>query len=59
MQNGTTAARVTEGRLRHYPGAHAGHFAPPRHCKLALASGVITLLCVAAVASAATEAPRG
>jgi hypothetical protein len=59
MQNGTTATRVIERRLRHYFGVHAGHLAAPRRCKLALASGVITLVCAAAVAPAATEAPGG
>jgi hypothetical protein len=52
MQNGTTAARLIERRRRHLFGAGA------KHRKLALVSGAITLVC-AAVAWAATEAPRG
>jgi hypothetical protein len=58
MENGTTAARLIERRRRHLFGAHAEHPAQLGRCKLALVSGAITLVC-AAVAWAATEAPRG
>ena len=58
MDNGTTAAWLIERRRRHLFGAHAEHLSQPRRCKLALVSGAITLVC-AAVAWAATEAPRG
>ena len=58
MENGTTAARLIERRRRHLFGAHAAHLAQLGRCKLALVSGAITLVC-AAVAWAATEAPRG
>ena len=59
MQNGTTATRVIEQSRRHFFGAHAGQLAELGCCKLALASGVITLVCAAAMASAATGAPGG
>jgi hypothetical protein len=59
MLNGTTATRVIEQSRRHFFGAHAGQLAQLGRCKLALASGAIVLMCAAAVASAATEAPRG
>ena len=59
MQNGTTATRVIEQSRRHFFGAHAGQLAELGRCKLALASGVITLVCAAAMASAATGAPGG
>ena len=58
MENGTTAARLIERRRRHLFGAHAEHLAQLGRCRLALVSGAITLVC-AAVAWAATEAPRG
>src|SRR5512134_3301860 len=57
MENGTTAARLIERRRRHLFPTHAEHRAPGRG-NLRLASGALTFVC-AAVACAATEAPRG
>ncbi len=58
MENGTTAARLIQRRRRHLFTIHAEHLTQFGGCKLALASGALTLVCAAA-AWAATEAPRG
>ena len=58
MEYGTAAARLTERRRRHLFTIHAEHRTRLGRCKLALASGALTLVCAAA-AWAATEAPRG
>ncbi len=58
MENDKTAARHNERcRRRHVFITHAEHHAQLGRCTLALASGVLTLIC-AATAWAATEAPR-
>ena len=58
MENGTTAARLIERRRRHRFTTHAEHRAQLGRCKLALASGALTLV-YAAAAWTTTEAPRG
>ena len=58
MENGTTAAPLTERRRRHLFGVHAGHPAGLGRRKRALVSGAMMLVCTA-VAWSATEAPRG
>lgn len=53
-----TAARLIERRRRHVFTIHTEHRTQLGRCKLALASGALTLVCAAA-AWAATQAPRG
>jgi hypothetical protein len=58
MENGTTAAPLTERRRRHLFGVDAKHLARLGRRKRALVSGAMMLVCTA-VAWSATEAPRG
>lgn len=58
MHDGTKATRLTERRPGRLLDGATGHLVQPGRCKLALASGAVTLVC-AAVAWGATGAPRG